>query len=97
MGNEGKWTIHEDGLCVLIRENGKLVAQLVMREPGRAGALELLSRAKFIAAAPDLYAALEGAQEELRLIRMKDTGAVYDPTIRARISLALSLARGERG
>lgn len=32
---------------------------------------------------------LREAQEELRLIRMKDTNAVYDPTLRIRMSLFL--------
>lgn len=33
---------------------------------------------------------LADAQEELRLIRMKDSIACYDPTLRIRISAALS-------
>lgn len=40
-------------------------------------------------AAPELLAALQDAQEELRLLRMKDTNAVYDPGLRARISAAI--------
>jgi hypothetical protein len=38
----------------------------------------------------EMHEALKGAQEELRLIRMKDTNAVYDPTIRIRIDAALA-------
>ena len=53
------------------------------------------ANARLISAAPELYESLEGAQEELRLIRMKDCDAVYDPTIRVRIQLALAKARGE--
>lgn len=45
-----------------------------------------------IAASPDLYDALLAAQEELRLIRMKDTAAVYNPTVRIQIELALAKA-----
>jgi hypothetical protein len=37
----------------------------------------------------DLYALLEAAQEELRLIKMKDTDAVYDPALRTLIAIAL--------
>lgn len=33
---------------------------------------------------------LRDAQEELRLIRMKDSPAVYDPTLRSRIAAALA-------
>jgi hypothetical protein len=50
---------------------------------------------RLIAAAPDLYEALEAAQEELRLIRMKDTDAVYNPCLRMQMNLALAKARGE--
>lgn len=32
---------------------------------------------------------LKDAQEELRLLRMKDTNVVYDPTLRTRISIIL--------
>ena len=37
----------------------------------------------------ELREALAGAAEELRLIRMKDTPAVYDPTLRIRMSAIL--------
>jgi hypothetical protein len=40
-----------------------------------------------------LVSALERAREELRLIRMKDTDAVYDPGMRIAIDVALSLAK----
>ena len=53
------------------------------------------ANAHLIAAAPELYEVLEAAQEELRLIRMKDTDAVYDPTLKVRMSAALAKARGE--
>jgi phosphoribosylamine-glycine ligase len=39
-----------------------------------------------------LVEALKGAQEELRLIRMKDTNVVYNPALKAQISLALAQA-----
>lgn len=35
---------------------------------------------------------LTDAQEEMRLIRMKDSDACYDPTLRARIAIELSPA-----
>ena len=56
---------------------------------------EAVSNMHLIAAAPELYEALKAAQEELRLIRMKDTDAVYDPSLRTRITMALSLAKGD--
>ena len=43
----------------------------------------------------DLLEALKGAQEELRLIRMKDTGAVYNTVIRIQIKQAIKKAEGE--
>jgi hypothetical protein len=45
-------------------------------------------------AAPDMLAALKAAEEELRLLRMKDTKAVYNPGLRAIISLAIAKAEG---
>ena len=54
---------------------------------------ELLANATLIAAAPDLLEALEAAQEELRLIRMKDCDVVYNPGLRVQITAALSKAR----
>lgn len=56
---------------------------------------EMEVNARLIAAAPELYAALEAAQEELRLLRMKDTSAVYNPTLRTQITIALAQARGK--
>src|SRR5438046_2486779 len=56
---------------------------------------EMEANARLIAASPEMLSALEGAQEELRLIRMKDTNAVYDPTIRIRIREAIRRAKGE--
>lgn len=40
----------------------------------------------------DLVAALSAAQEELRLIRMKDTGTIYNPALTTQIALALQKA-----
>jgi hypothetical protein len=42
----------------------------------------------------ELVEALEAAREELRLIRMKDCDRVYDSTLRMKMDLALSRARG---
>ena len=39
--------------------------------------------------------ALEAAQEELRLIRMKDTNAVYDPGLRVLMQAAIAKAKGQ--
>lgn len=46
--------------------------------------------------AGDSEALLREAQEELRLIRMKDSPAVYDPTLRARIAIFLSRSAGSK-
>ncbi len=43
----------------------------------------------------DMYQCLKDAREELHLIRMKDTNAVYDPTVRIRIDIALAKAEGK--
>ena len=45
-----------------------------------------------IAAAPELLKVLKEAREELRLIRMKDTDACYDPTLRIRMDLVIAKA-----
>lgn len=53
------------------------------------------ANARLIATAPDLYEALVAAQEELRLLRMKDTNVVYNPALHLQITLVLAKARGE--
>lgn len=40
----------------------------------------------------DLLAALKAAREELRLLRMKDTNVVYDPTLRMTMDAAIARA-----
>lgn len=50
------------------------------------------ANARLIAAAPDLLAALLAAQEELRLIKMKDTAVCYNPMLGAQMALALEKA-----
>lgn len=62
---------------------------------GQETADEREANARLIAAAPELYAALDAAREELRLIRMKDTGAVYNPALRTQIDIVLAKARGD--
>lgn len=49
-----------------------------------------------LAALGEAERALEAAQEELRLIRMKDTNVVYDPTLKVRIRAALSTLQALR-
>lgn len=41
-----------------------------------------------------LLAACKAAKEELRLLQMKDTGAVYDPTVRTLLDVAIAKAEG---
>ena len=86
---KGPWHIHW-GLKYASIRNQEGVYVL---EPTRSGSqVRYVADAHLIATAPEIYEALKGAQEELRLIRMKDTGAVYDPTIRVRIDAALAKA-----
>lgn len=61
-------------------------------DPEYGGPKTQLANANLIAAAPELYQALKAAQEELRLIHMKDTGAVYNPALRTQIAVALQKA-----
>lgn len=58
---------------------------------------EALANAHLIAAAPELLEALKAAQQELRLIRMKDSNAVYDTLLRIlTIPAAIDKAEGRR-
>ncbi len=50
------------------------------------------ANARLIAAAPDLLDICKRQREELRLIRMKDCGAVYDTTVRVEADMAISKA-----
>jgi hypothetical protein len=52
------------------------------------------ANARLIAAAPELFDTLVAAEEELRLIHMKDTSATYNPILRTQIMLVLAKARG---
>lgn len=53
-----------------------------------------MANAHLIAAAPDLLEALKACLEELRLIRMKDCGAVYDIMCRHDAEMAIAKAEG---
>lgn len=55
---------------------------------------EVNAQGHLMAAAPELYQALLRAQEELRLINMKDTGAIYDVSLRVSLNYALAKAEG---
>lgn len=61
-------------------------------QPTAATMERVYADARLISAAPDLYAARLAAQEELRLIRMKDHGTVYNPALSTQMALALQKA-----
>lgn len=50
--------------------------------------------ANLITAAPQLLDALQAAQEEIRLIRMKDCNVVYNPALQLMMSAAIRKAQG---
>lgn len=50
--------------------------------------------ARLIAASPDLLQIAKELSEELRLIRMKDTHAVYDATVRIRAEIVFAKTEG---
>jgi hypothetical protein len=54
------------------------------------------ANANLIAAAPELYQIASDLYEELRLIRMKDTDAVYDPTVRVRAEIVFAKVEGRQ-
>jgi hypothetical protein len=51
--------------------------------------------ARLIAAAPTLLDLLKRAREELRLIRMKDCGVIYDVLIRLEMDMAIFNITGD--
>ncbi len=55
---------------------------------------EALANARLIKAAPDLLEALRDVVEELRMIRMKDVGTVYDVLCRIKADAAIAKAEG---
>lgn len=87
---KGPWRVSTKPDVMFIHGAGALfIADLVNNHNP-----EQEANARLIAAAPELLEALKGAQEELRLIRMKDTNAVYNPTIRILMELAIAKAEG---
>ncbi len=87
----GPWAEHIQG------EDGKAIG--VYAEKGRRSIVHMAIRnpdananAHLVAAAPTMFDLLTRAQEELRLIHMKDTGATYDITLRLEINAALDKA-----
>jgi hypothetical protein len=77
------------GHLYIIDSTGRKIAAIW----GKAEEKEFAAR--LIAAAPELFEALVAAEEELRLIRMKDTSATYNPILRTQITLVLAKARGQ--
>jgi hypothetical protein len=78
-----------DDIC---DDRGKLVANLYgdERDPKTVAQRDYVVRA--VNSYDDMLAALKAAQEELRLLHMKDTATVYNPGLNAQISLAISKA-----
>lgn len=98
----GPWTLEtvrtQVGICHKIGpfpwKDGRANHACVYVDYPGTGAVEaeLLANARLIAAAPNLLAALKAAREELRLIRMKDTDAVYNPCLRIQMDIAIAKA-----
>jgi predicted esterase len=51
--------------------------------------------AQVLSAAPEMLEALKAAREELRLLRMKDTDAVYNPVLGIQMDIAINKATGQ--
>lgn len=103
----GKWTtwraIHGIGVSAVIQGTdapGDPITTICSLESDPAGAEDRWQRGDRIVQCANAYdalcEALLGAQEELRLIRMKDTITVYDTTLKMRITLALAQAESTR-
>lgn len=102
---EPKWTagpwLYQQNL--LWRDSGKIMPEEILKLPDISGWIEgalneddeALANAQLISAAPELYAALVAAEEELRLLRMKDTSSVYNPALSTQMAIALAKARGD--
>ena len=84
----GPWTVGRD-YC--FGPQGIGVGVIVAACPNH----EAQANARLIAAAPDMLEALRRVKEELRLIRMKDTDAVYDVMLRTDIDAAIARATGQ--
>jgi hypothetical protein len=78
----------DDELASLIQETARATLRYRDKEP------ETEANARLISAAPKLLELLKRAQEELRLIRMKDCGAVYDATLRLEMASAIADVEG---
>jgi len=90
----GPWHVANVGW--IASERGTICAMYAMKTGLHGEDIEGEANARLIAAAPDLLDALKAAQEELRLIRMKDTNAVYDVLCRSQISAAIAKAEGRQ-
>jgi hypothetical protein len=100
----GPWEQHGD-IIVRLGEGGRNICAICGHKPeddsiryidaGYRWDAQMRANADLIAAAPEMLAALKAAQEELRLLRMKDAATVYNPGLNAQISIAI--AKAERG
>lgn len=82
----------------LVGSNGKKVIEYgsgVAIMCGGGADPESVANTNLRNAAPDLLEALQRAQEELRMIRMRNSGVVYDTTLRLDMQLAIAKAVGQ--
>lgn len=86
----------EISTAIRIADNVIPIAKVSIGYAGAVGEEQRANAAYIVHACnlyPELVEALERAQEELRLIRMKDCDAVYDTTLRMDMELVLSRAK----
>ena len=84
----GPWRVLNDEAIKVASSDGSLATVTHIHLRGRRDTSEVEANAHLIAAAPDLYAALDG------LLGLLDAGSLYEPQAYA-ARTALAKARGE--